>query len=91
VAHRFRRASIDAAGVEDAIYNLLRIGSLHFTPQKHGSLRRALRRSRAFGAAEARLAASDGVERRAALDAAAAVDPDWFLHRFSLTFFAEAR
>jgi hypothetical protein len=40
VAHRFRRASIDVAVAEDAVHNLLWIASLHFTPQKLGSLLR---------------------------------------------------
>ena len=90
VAHRFQRASADATVPEDAIYNLLRIGSLHFSRQKLATLRRTLGRSKAFGAADARLAASDVRERRAALDAATAVDPDWFFNHFGLTFFEDA-
>jgi GT2 family glycosyltransferase len=89
VAHRFRRASGDATIPEDAIYNRLRIGSLHFSPQKLAMLRRTLGRSKAFDAADARLAASDIRERRAALDAVAAVDPHWFFKRFGLTFFED--
>ena len=87
VAHRFRRMGSSAAVVEDSIYNLLRIGSLHFSAQKLDALRRTLGRSKAFSVAEIRLSDSDVVERRTALDAAAAVDPDWFFERFQLTFF----
>jgi hypothetical protein len=59
-------------------------------PRKLATLRRTLGRSKAFEAADVRLAASDVRERRAALDAAAVVDPDWFFNRFGLTFFEDA-
>jgi GT2 family glycosyltransferase len=89
VAHRFRRPGVRRVPVEDRLYNLLRIGELHFGPQQRRALRRVLGRGPAFAAADARLADSDAAARRAALDAAAAVDTDWFFERFDLTFFGD--
>jgi hypothetical protein len=75
----------------DSTYNILRIGSLHFSQSKLDKLRRALARVDTLEAADARLAASDFLERRAAIDAVAVVDPDWFFRRFDLTFFDDMR
>lgn len=91
VAHRFGGPRAQTVPPEDGIYNRLRIGSLHFDPPRLATLRQTLGRSQAFSAADARLVASDVRERRAALDAAAVVDADWFFSRFDLTFFEETR
>ncbi|MEA2123318.1 MAG: hypothetical protein QOI80_100, partial [Solirubrobacteraceae bacterium] len=90
VAHRFRPADPDELRAEERVYNLLRIGTLHFGPAQLAQLRRALERQRGFAAAQARLEESDVASRRAALDAAAAVDPGWFFRRFDLTCFEAA-
>jgi GT2 family glycosyltransferase len=89
VAHLFRRQRPSRVEWEAALYNKLRLATVHFGPGRRRQVIERLKQNGAFSAALARLDSSDTEARRSQLQLLRRYDDDWFFQKFGCEMTSE--